>query len=74
MHTQTGLVTNSAVTSIHEIKPSQRFISAILNNSADSQRITEHSPNSNSTLIFKSKSRRIIKVQAQLSSTRTIVG
>ena len=43
MHTQTGLVTNSAVTSIHEIKPSQLLSSAILNNSMDSQRMTEHS-------------------------------
>ena len=59
MHTQTGLVTNSAVTSIHEIKPSQRLTSAILNNSTDSQRITEHSPKLDNTQIFKSKSRRI---------------
>ena len=56
MHTQTGLVTNSAVTSIHEIKPSQLLSSAILNNSMDSQRMTEHSPNSNNTQTFKSQS------------------
>ena len=56
MYTQTGLVTNSAVTSIHEIKPSQLLLSAILNNSMDSQRMTEHSPNSNSTQTFKLKS------------------
>ena len=43
---------------------------------SDSQRITEHSPNSNSTQIFKSKSRRIIKVEAQFeqhSDNRWIV-
>ena len=43
---------------------------------SDSQRITEHSPNSNSTQIFKLKSRRIIKVEAQFeqhSDNRWIV-